>query len=153
MKNILTAIAIVTATSASADTLNLGGYVQYSQPLQTVQTQQVPYQDCHRESHVRPSNGNDVLAGMIVGALIGKGATGNDQGAAIGAVIGGVTAGDNNNRHETRQVCVTRYETRHVTITSGYETSVQFDAGFRHVFTTDRPYREGERVRFNLTLN
>lgn len=40
------------------------------------------------------ANGGDVLAGMIIGGLLGKGATGNDRGAAAGAVLGGVIAGD-----------------------------------------------------------
>ena len=40
------------------------------------------------------SNGGNVLMGMIVGGILGKGITGKDNGAAAGAVMGGVIAAD-----------------------------------------------------------
>jgi len=40
------------------------------------------------------ASGGDVLGGMILGALLGKGITDKDNGAAAGAVIGGVIAAD-----------------------------------------------------------
>lgn len=40
------------------------------------------------------ASGADVLTGMIIGGLIGKGVTNKDNGAAAGAVIGGVMAAD-----------------------------------------------------------
>lgn len=40
------------------------------------------------------TSGADVLGGMILGGLLGKGITGKDNGAAAGAIIGGVIAGD-----------------------------------------------------------
>jgi len=40
------------------------------------------------------ASGGDVLTGMIIGGLLGKGASGNDKGAAAGAVIGGMIAAD-----------------------------------------------------------
>ena len=42
------------------------------------------------------ASSGDILGGMIVGGLLGKGATGNDRGAAAGAVLGGMIAADNN---------------------------------------------------------
>jgi uncharacterized protein YcfJ len=39
-------------------------------------------------------DGGDVLMGMIIGGLMGKGLTGQDNGAAAGAVFGGVIAAD-----------------------------------------------------------
>lgn len=44
-------------------------------------------------SYYERSNGGDVLTGMIIGGLLGKGATGKDKGAAAGAVLGGIIAG------------------------------------------------------------
>lgn len=60
------------------------------------------------------SNGGDVLGGMIIGGLLGKGATGNDRGAAVGAIIGGAIANENNNggtvtREVTERVPVEYY--------------------------------------------
>ena len=40
------------------------------------------------------AGGGDVLAGMIIGGLLGKGVTGKDKGAAAGAVLGGIIAAD-----------------------------------------------------------
>lgn len=40
------------------------------------------------------ASGADVLGGMIIGGLLGKGVTGNDKGAAAGAVIGGMVSAD-----------------------------------------------------------
>ena len=42
------------------------------------------------------ASGADVLGGMIIGGLLGKGVTGKDNGAAAGAVLGGMIAADNN---------------------------------------------------------
>lgn len=53
------------------------------------------------------ATGGDVLTGMIIGGLLGKGITGKDNGAAAGAVMGGVIAADQN---RSRQV-VTGYRT------------------------------------------
>tara|TARA_R110000796_G_C14486144_1_gene427233 strand:+ start:371 stop:871 length:501 start_codon:yes stop_codon:yes gene_type:complete len=41
------------------------------------------------------ASGGDVLTGMIIGGLLGKGVTGKDNGAAAGAVIGGIISADN----------------------------------------------------------
>jgi len=46
------------------------------------------------------ASGADVLTGMIIGGLIGKGVTNKDNGAAAGAVIGGVIAADKGNNKE-----------------------------------------------------
>jgi len=41
------------------------------------------------------ASGGDVLTGMILGGLLGKGVSGNDKGAAAGAVLGGIISADN----------------------------------------------------------
>ena len=40
------------------------------------------------------ASGADVLGGMIIGGLLGKGVTGKDDGAAAGAVLGGIISAD-----------------------------------------------------------
>jgi len=40
------------------------------------------------------ASGSEILTGMILGGLAGKGATGKEQGAAMGAIIGGIVAAD-----------------------------------------------------------
>jgi len=56
------------------------------------ETVQVPVYGVER----RQTNGADVLGGMIIGGILGKGLTGKDNGAAAGAVIGGIAAAETN---------------------------------------------------------
>jgi len=46
------------------------------------------------------ASGADVLGGMILGGLLGKGVGGNDKGAAAGAILGGVIAADKGNNKQ-----------------------------------------------------
>lgn len=56
------------------------------------------------------ASGGDVLGGMILGGLLGKGVTGKDDGAAAGAVLGGIIAADKANKPKTETV-ITGYKT------------------------------------------
>ena len=56
------------------------------------QTVQVPVYGTRNKG----ASGGDILGGMILGGLLGKVVTGNDKGAAAGAVIGGVATADRN---------------------------------------------------------
>jgi len=58
----------------------------------------------------RSANGGDVLGGMILGGLLGKGVTGKDDGAAAGAVLGGIIAADKASKPKTETV-ITGYKT------------------------------------------
>jgi hypothetical protein len=111
MKNLLvtTAILATMATSAVAETVS--ARITYVEPRYDTVTQYKNSTQCHNvEVPVYGTvhggaTGGDVLAGMIIGGILGKGVTGNDNGAAAGAVMGGVIAADNN---RSRQV-VTGY--------------------------------------------
>ena len=47
------------------------------------------------------TSGADVFGGLLIGGLLGKVLTGNDKGAAAGAVIGGIASAE---RNKTEQV-------------------------------------------------
>lgn len=115
-----TTTAIVTSLivtgSASAEQLRN----VYVQDVYTEIRQDTPYtvQECVM---VRDSGNaaGGALTGMIIGGLLGKGATGDDGGAAAGAVIGGLIGADrgaqNSGGLQERCTEVTRYR-------SGYQT-------------------------------
>jgi uncharacterized protein YcfJ len=114
MKYILMASAIV-ATPAMAEQISASiedvfATVVESTPYtrQVCQNVEVPiYGTVTRQ---RSANGGDVLGGMILGGLLGKGVTGKDDGAAAGAVLGGIIAADKASKPKTETV-ITGYKT------------------------------------------
>ena len=122
MKTLLaTAMILATATPALAESVNGNVREHYKTVIE-----QSPYRvevckDVQVPVYGNVGNGasaGDVLGGMIIGGLIGKGATGKDNGAAAGAVIGGMIAADKNQKkqgvtgYRTERQCQieTRYE-------------------------------------------
>lgn len=126
MKNILTAAILIMATPAFAKQ-NVTDVVVYDH-TKTI-TQNIPVTETICENVQVPiygtvqgqgASGGDVLAGMIIGGLLGKGITNKDNGAAAGAVMGGIIAAD---KKKSKQV-VTGYRTeRQCQQVSVYQTS------------------------------
>ena len=114
MKKILLASVLAfTATSAIAET-RYATITSVEPRYQTVY-QNIPRTQCqdvevpvYGTVQGSGASGGDVLAGMIIGGLLGKGVSGNDQGAAAGAVVGGIIAAEEGNG--SRRV-VTGYRT------------------------------------------
>lgn len=90
------------------------------------------------------ASGADVLTGMILGGLIGKGVTNKDNGAAAGAVLGGVIAADK--KQGSQQIVGYKQEQRCNNQTT-YTTETR--EVYSHSVVTF--YHEGRqyRVRFN----
>lgn len=135
MKKFITAVAILASTSAYADTTVQGKILDHYYNV----TNDVPrtHRDCYTvEVPVYGSNtsGGDVLGGMILGGLLGKGITGDDGGAAAGAILGGVIAGDKKRitgyRQEQRCDTVTIYEP--VTTTQYSHSTIEFTIDGKH---------------------
>ena len=115
MKSILISAALVVATPAMAETTratieDVFATVVESTPYtrQVCQNVEVPiYGTVKRQGG--GASGGDILGGMILGGLLGKGVTGKDDGAAAGAVLGGIIAADKANKPRTETV-ITGYK-------------------------------------------
>ena len=110
MKSILISAALVVATPAMAETTratieDVFATVVESTPYtrQVCQNVEVPiYGTVTRQGG--GASGGDILGGMILGGLLGKGVSGKDNGAAAGAVLGGIIAADKANKPRTETV-------------------------------------------------
>lgn len=105
------------------------------------------------------ASGGDVLGGMIVGGLLGKGASGNDKGAAVGAIIGGMVAADKKQKKETvivgykqQQQCSTVYERKQVSVRQKNIVTFEIASGERLSFETNGWYRKGTIVYLTVTF-
>lgn len=115
MKSILISAALVVAAPAMAETTratieDVFATVVESTPYtrQVCQNVEVPiYGTVTRQGG--GASGGDILGGMILGGLLGKGVTGKDDGAAAGAVLGGIIAADKANKPRTETV-ITGYK-------------------------------------------
>lgn len=94
----------------------------------------------------RNTAGGNALGGMIIGSLIGKGLTGDDQGAIAGAVIGGVIGADNG-----RQRCYDRVVYDTVEVIDYYEVTYTIHGQYRTVYSY-RYYEPGDRVPLYMLL-
>ena len=123
----LSVVAILLASSANADSSIRGNVVDYYNNV-VVST---PHEKRLCEEYQVPIygqqgsvDGGDVLMGMIIGGLLGKGVTGQDNGAAAGAVFGGVIAADKANK----------------TVVQGYKTETKCRTEVRYSDRTERRY-------------
>ena len=141
LKNLLK-LGIVLSTIGTAATASAGEYVTAqiisSEPVYTQFTERTPRNVCNMQQvpiygRVGGANASDVLGGMIIGGLIGKGATGKDNGAAAGAVIGGMIAADKNQGQQSivgyrqEQRCKTTYTYEQVDEVRGYTVTYELD--------------------------
>jgi uncharacterized protein YcfJ len=105
------------------------------------------------------ASGGDVLGGMIIGGILGKGVSGNDKGAAAGAILGGMVAADKKQQRETvivgyrqQQQCSTVYEQQQVSVRGDNVVTVELDNGKQYEFYTKGGYKNGTVVFLNLDL-
>lgn len=165
MKQLLatTAVLVVFATHVAADTVR-ARITSVEARYQTVY-QNIPSTQCQNvEVPVYGTvQGGDAgagaLGGMIIGGILGKGITGNNDGAAAGAVIGGII-GANEAQNGTRQV-VTGYRTerqctevmlrQEVNEVRDYLIRFEWNGVQGSAYTYNR-YSVGDRIPVEVTL-
>lgn len=163
MKTIATAALIaMTATTAMAETVKATitrvepnyGYREVNMPVQRCENVEVPVYGTIQGGG---ATGGDVLGGMIIGALLGKGATGDSNGAQAGAVLGGIIAADKKRNRQT----IVGYKTEHqchTLITTETERYIKNNKiwftwnGIEGTAYTYNNYRSGQTITATVTL-
>jgi uncharacterized protein YcfJ len=153
MKTLIAIAACMIAFSSSANAESFGRVTEV-RDVYTYTNVERPENRCYDVSvpvySNRHSDGGDVLLGMIIGGALGKAVTGNDNGAAIGAVIGGVSSAD-----KTRQVqvgtrverqCETIYVQQRVPVVTSYVITYRWN-GNSYTTETNDYYEIGDQVR------
>jgi uncharacterized protein YcfJ len=149
------AIIALTATASFADTYRATitkvepnyGYRQVSVPNTVCQNVDVPIYGTVQGGG---SSGANALAGMIIGGLLGKAASGKDKGAAAGAVIGGIVGANNSQGqrvitgYRTQRQCNTTYQYVSTRVINEYDITYNID-GRNVSFRVNRA--QGERLR------
>jgi uncharacterized protein YcfJ len=169
MKKFLIATSLVAATAspALAERQAMATITSVEPNYRTVYMN-VPRQECYNVEV--PVYGNvqregnaagGALTGMIIGGLIGKGATGKDDGAAVGAVIGGLIGADKGAKPKNEQV-VTGYRTERQckevmvrekqTEVKNYTIRYEWNGATGKSFTYNN-YRVGDRIPVSVNIN
>lgn len=152
-KIILSTIMVLAATAASASDFKVIGKVTDIYPITGWQTREVTKRECKKVTTNGESAGANALGGMIIGGLIGKGITGDDKGAAAGAIMGGIIGADKTDTTpRVRRVCENVTTLRREETVEYYVVEYNWN-GFVGEFQTQYGnYHVGQRVELNLEL-
>jgi uncharacterized protein YcfJ len=164
MKKLLATAAVLSSLATTAIAETVRARITSVEPRYHTVYQNAPTMQCQNVEvpiygtvQGGGASGGDVLAGMIIGGLLGKGVTGDDGGAAAGAVVGGIIAAEegNNSRrvvtgYRTERQCsevMVREEVREL---KDYVIRFEWNGIEGSAYTYNR-YRVGDRI--NATVN
>ncbi|MDA9122666.1 hypothetical protein N9J96_04105 [Paracoccaceae bacterium] len=141
MRKLITAVAITSLSTSSLLAAELNAIVTQVEPNYETITEYTPVKICRDEqvpiygnAPQGQSDAGNVLLGMILGGVSGKVITGDDGGAAIGAIAGGLIGANNNNNntarpivgYQTLQSCTTENRQSNSTKLRNYKITYNF---------------------------
>jgi uncharacterized protein YcfJ len=164
MKKLLITTAVILATASSAFATEYARITKI-EPRYTTGYQNVPTTQCqdvevpiYGTQQGNGASGGDVLTGMIIGGLLGKGVSGNDKGAAAGAVIGGVIAADkgqNNKKviigYEIQRQCSEVITRQQISTIKDYHITFEWNGVYGSAYTYNN-YQLGQRIPVEVRL-
>jgi uncharacterized protein YcfJ len=164
MKKLLITTAVLFATATSAFATEYARITKI-QPRYQTSYQNVPTTQCqdvevpiYGTVQGGGATGGDVLTGMIIGGLLGKGVTGKDDGAAAGAVLGGVIAADKGNQNRrvitgytTERQCSEVMVRQEVNQIKDYRITFEWNGVYGSAYTYNN-YSIGQRIPVEVNL-
>jgi len=134
MKNLLGALLVVGLGACATPAAAEKAIITEVEPNWTQVTRNVPVETCnmaqvpvYENVQGQGATGLEVLFGALFGGLAGKAITDKDEGAAAGAVIGGVVAAEAGRApqlrivgYENKEICTTRYVNRTESVVKDY---------------------------------
>ena len=120
-----------------------------SRPQRVCRTENVPV---YGKVKGTGATGLEVLGGAIIGGLFGKALTDKDEGAAAGAVVGGVVAAEAGRADRTeivgytqKETCSTQYVDRVENVVDNYTIYYEWQGQYGST-VVDKRYRIGDKV-------
>lgn len=152
MKLLATMSFIVMASAAQADVVRATVIDVF--PLYDNVQVSVPVEECYNvRVPGRSASTGDVLAGAIVGGVIGNqfgSGSGKDAMTILGAIVGADSVNKQSSQSYVEQRCDTYYETTYEERLTGYLVTYQ-TSRFIGDFVSDYPYSVGEKI--NVTID
>ena len=137
---VLAAVLGFLSSVAHAGNITTTGEVIRIEPIYTKVTSRKPQQVCGTvdvpvygtvQSGQSGATGGDVLAGAIIGGILGKAITGQDNGAGFGALVGAMTSAEKKKGKSGQQIvgyrseyrCTTEYQNVQSNIVNEYRVT------------------------------
>ena len=168
MLKLITAIlAIFSFSNLFAETYYVTGTVQSIEPVYSSTNIYTPETRCRNVKvpvygkvvSGNGASGADVLGGMVVGALIGKALTNDNNAAGVGAVMGGVVAAEQQKKTTTKVVGYNTEQRCEVVQLASQRNAVESYRviynwnGFTGSSLTGRYYEIGSKIQIKIGLS
>jgi uncharacterized protein YcfJ len=160
MRKLITAVAITSLSTSSLLAAELNAIVTQVEPNYETVTEYTPVKICRDEqvpiygnAPQGQSDAGNVLLGMILGGVSGKVITGDDGGAAMGAIAGGLIGANNNNNstarpivgYQTLQSCTTENRQSTSTKLRNYKITYNFYGAIGSSYSYNN-YNPGDNI-------
>jgi len=159
MRKLITAVAITSLSTSSLLAAELSAIVTKVEPNYEIITEYTPVKICRDEqvpiygnAPQGQSDAGNVLLGMILGGVSGKVITGDDGGAAMGAIAGGLIGANNNNSmarpivgYKTLKSCTTENRQSNSTKLRNYKITYNFYGAIGSSYSYNN-YNPGDNI-------